>query len=144
MKRIIIIPFLLLFLPSCALLSSKDSLVGKWEGKNPEDGILEFKINGEINLFDKNGRSAFTEKEVKKVSYENVTEVTPHQIYLNFSVNEKTERIPFGIYKIENEKLIIRDPIEYHRTLGGFDMGVSRYEIPKDFNGIIRVFKRIK
>ena len=76
------------------------------------------------------------------MKYEAVTEIEPHQLYLIMSVDGKSERIPFGIYKTEGNKMIIRPPTEYHRTLGGFDMGVSRYEIPKDFSGIVEVYER--
>lgn len=61
-----------------------------------------------------------------------------------FVTDDEEERIPLAIYKIENNKLILRDTIEYHRSLGGIDMGVSRYEFPEDFNGILRVFDRVK
>ena len=140
----ILIFLIIILLSSCTLFKSDETIIGKWIGFNSEDGIIEFKENGVLLIFDKNGKSVFSKEEIKNISYEAINEVIPHQIYLNMSENGKTEIIPFGIYKIENDKLIIRDPIEYHRTLGGFDMGVSRYEIPKDFNGFVRVFKKVK
>jgi hypothetical protein len=119
---------------------SNKTIIGKWiENGYDKSGSIEFKKNGIVILYDSNGKSLFP---TINITYENITEVTPHQIYWNISYNGEMIRKPFCIYKIENDKLIMRDPIEYHRTLGGVDMGVSRYEIPKDFNGVIRVFKR--
>jgi hypothetical protein len=58
------------------------------------------------------------------------------------SSEEGSIRIPMGIYKIVGDKLIIGEVIEYHRYYGGFDMGVSRYEFPKDFSGSLKEYQK--
>jgi len=125
---------------SCNSKKGNKSLVGKWKGVNSKDGFMVFYKDGKADILNENGVSAFDDKKNVKINYEVITEVSPHQIYLTISENDESQRIPLGIFKIQNGKLIIRDPIEYHRTMGGFDLGVSRYELPKDFNGILRVF----
>lgn len=67
------------------------------------------------------------------ISYEILKEVNPHQLYLTFSSGSKKERIPFWIYKIENNKLIISQAKEFHKYIWLMDMWVSRYQLPTDF-----------
>jgi len=95
-------------------------------------------------MVDQDGNSAFSYNPQPVITWEAITEIKPHQLYMYLSYKDKTERIPLGIYQIVKDKLIFRQAKTYHRTLGGFDMGVSRYEIPKDFSGVINVFKKIK
>ena len=79
------------------------------------------------------------------VKWETITEIEPHQIYITFHTKDKKpERFPFGIYKIVNNKLIIRGVRTFYYSYGGIKMGVSRYEMPKDFSGILRVFIKVK
>ena len=136
-----ILTFLVIF-TSCGLIDSSQSIVGKWKGKNVEDGIMIFKKNGEFDILDKSGISAFGDKTKISIKYEAITEVEPNQLYIIFTDENKSHRAPLGIFKIENRKLILREAIEFHRTVGGFDMGVSRYEMPKDFSGVIKIFEK--
>ena len=62
---------------------------------------------------------------------------------MNMEFGKKHVRTPLGIYKIKNNKLILRQPITFHRTLGGISMGGSRYEMPKDFSGVLKIFNRL-
>ncbi len=152
MKRTFIFVLILLtiVLTSCDFSTNDDNIVGKWKGQNEEDGIMIFYKNGIFEILDKDGKSVFVGDSVfdgeskPSMTWEAITEVEPHQVYITMTIGDKIERIPLGIYKIENNKLILRNPIEYHRTIGGLDMGISRYEIPKDFSGIVTVFERIE
>jgi hypothetical protein len=141
---IFVLTLLSIGLASCDSSTNDVNIAGKWKGQNNEDGIMIFHKNGMFEILNKEGKSPFA-SELKKLSitWEAITEVEPHQVYITMTSEDKTERVPLGIYKIENRKLILREPITYHRTLGGLDMGISRYEIPKDFSGIIKVFERI-
>jgi|TARA_B100001964_G_C14011981_1_gene499762 hypothetical protein len=121
-----------------------NNIIGKWQGQNTKDGVMIFYENGKLDLLSKDGKPAFSGKSAPTITWEAIIEVIPHQLYINMSHKDRRERIPLGIYKIVKNKLILREPITYHRTMGGFDMGVSRYEIPKDFSGILKVFKRAK
>lgn len=114
------------------------SIRGKWKliSDTGYSEYLEFLEGGKLSILD--GKEEMTYR------YETIEEVTPHQLYCIVKDNEQTIRYPWGIYKIVNNKLIIRSIIEYHRSLGGFDMGISRYEIPKDFSGVLNVYERIK
>ena len=94
-------------------------------------------------MLDHNRKPILENDEGVSIKYEAIAEIEPYQLYIIMSTDEKYQRTPFGIYKIEGNKLIIRQPIEYHRTLGGFNLGVSRYEIPKDFNGVVEVFEKL-
>lgn len=133
----------LLFVVSCTK-SAENELVGEWKGQQDEDGIMVFHKNGMFEGFDKDKASLFEGKQKPSMTWEAITEVEPHQIYIILKAEGKVERMPLGIYKIENGKLILRQPTTYHRTIGGLDMGVSRYEMPKDFSGILQVFERIE
>ena len=135
---------LLIVFTACGLVNANETIVGKWKGGNPEDGVLIFKKNGEFDIIDKNGESAFKSENKFTIKYEIIAELEPNQLYLNFLHENSTHRIPFGIFKIENGRLFLRESIEYHRSYGGFDMGVSRYEMPKDFSGIVKVFVMVK
>lgn len=131
-------------LASCGWVSDGNNITGKWRGQEAEDGTMIFYKNGKFDLLSKDGKSAFSNEPKPTITWKVVTEVKPHQVYITMSVGDKTERIPLGIYKIENNKLILREPTTYIRTLGGIDMGVSRYEMPKDFSGIVKVFERVE
>ena len=142
MKKAIFI--FLIFITTCGFIDFNQPIIGKWKGNNPKDGILVFKKNGEFNVIDENGKSVFEPTDSKvTIKYEILTELEPNQLYLNFFNENETHRVPFGIFKIEKGKLFLRESIEYHRTLGGIDIGVSRYEMPKDFSGIIKVFDKL-
>ena len=117
-------------------------IVGKWEGRNPEDGILIFNSDKSFYIVGKNGKTIGND-DTMKMEWETIREVEPHQIYILISSNEKIHKQPLGIYKIKNNKLIIRDVIEYRRRIGLIDVGTSRYEFPKDFSGILRVFNKL-
>ncbi len=146
---IFVLILLTIVLTSCDFSTNDDNIAGKWKGQNEEDGIMIFYKNGTFEVLDKDGKSVFVGEPVfdgeskPSMTWEAITEIEPHQLYITMTIGDKSERIPWGIYKIENNKLILREPIEYHRTIGGLDMGVSRYEIPKDFSGIVTVFERI-
>ncbi len=133
---------LTLALTSCERPPAGDTIVGKWKGRQTEDGIMVFHANGTFDMLYEDKASVFDYETKPNMTWEAITEVEPYQVYITMKAKDKTQRMPLGIYKIENNKLILRQPTEIHRTLGGFDMGVSRYEIPKDFSGIVQVFER--
>ena len=141
-KHILIV--LILIISSTHVYGGVDEIVGTWKGTDPKDGVLIFRndysleIKRDINETDSVGTGKV------KFKWETITEVNPNQLYFIISLDEKTQRIPFGIYKINNNKLIIRQSKEFHKSLGGIDMGVSRYELHKNFKGILKVFKKIK
>lgn len=142
---IFILTLFTIVLTSCDFSTNDDNIAGKWKGQNEEDGIMIFYKNGTFEVLDKDGKPVFDGESKPSMTWEAITEVEPHQLYITMTIGDREpERSPMGIYKIENNKLILRDPIEYHRAIGGFDMGVSRYEIPKDFSGIVKVFNRIE
>jgi len=124
---------------------NKNPLIGTWKGLTA-NGTYEhiiFKENGSIEILDEEMTNPYSGKGIS-LSYEAINEVTPHQLYITMKFQGKSERIPLGIYKIKNEKMVLREPIEYHKSIGGFDLGVSRYEMPKDFSGIIKTYEKIK
>lgn len=143
MRKIFLLIFIALF--SCGLSSNEDNIVGKWKGQQTEDGIMFFHENGMFDMLDSDGKSAFfnNNEPTPIITWEIITEVEPHQLYITMEFSDKTEHFPLGIFKIKKNKLILRQTIVYHRYLGGFDMGVSKYEMPKDFSGILKVFERI-
>jgi len=137
MKRLVLSVLLTIVLNACVAQSS--SIVGTWYNEE-QGGYLVFGRNGQFDMQDVDGVSVTPEGGIS--TYESISEVVPHQLYVRFEIDGNSERIPLGIYKIENGKLIMRDAIEIHRSLGGFDMGVTRYEMPSDFSGVLRVFER--
>ena len=58
--------------------------------------------------------------------YEAIPEVTPHQLYM---INPQGDRRPMGIYKIVNDKLIIK--AAYTEGMLSF----RRHIMPSDFKG---------
>ena len=122
-----------------ACFGGSDSLIGTWYNES-EGGYLVFSKSGQFEMLGPDGTSVTPEG--ASSTYEAVSEVTPYQLYLRFDIDGKSERFPLGIYKIENGKLILREAAEIHRSLGGFDMGVVRYEMPSDFSGVVKVFER--
>ncbi len=139
----IILLTLSLLLSACDLGTSSGDITGRWKGQDEKDGIMVFNKDGSFEILDANGLPLIKSEPKPVVTWETITEVEPFQLYITTSVGNETERIPLGIYKIENGKLILRGPITYYRTIGGFSMGVSRYEIPTDFSGVLQVFKKI-
>lgn len=147
MKKIFLIIgiFSFLFLAGCTnfenLLTSKDPLLGTWSNSS-KDEYLVFKDNNIIEILDENMENVSPNENIS-TKYESITEIEPYQLYVTVEFEGKIERMPLGIYKIENRKLIIGKPFEYHRTIGVIDVGVSRYEIPKDFSGIVTTYEKI-
>jgi len=128
--------------------ASTNTLVGSWSRQTGTIGeFLTFEEDGNFITISidssNNSTDVMPDHGESKILYEIVDEVDPHQLYLVLTGQKRSERIPFGIYKIENGKLIIRSVNEIHRSLGRFDMGVVRYEIPTDFNGVLSVYQRM-
>ncbi len=134
MKRIILIVSILI-LTSCNFLG--DPLIGTWQ-INPPNGDSEF-----ITFTESGFMMTFTGGKTMMLDYEAITEVEPHQLYVILEDGEKSERLPLGIYKIEGKKMIFKESIEYHKAIGLIDMGTSRYEMPKDFSGTIKIYEKI-
>jgi hypothetical protein len=143
---ILILIFLTLALASCDFSTNDDNIAGKWKGQHEEDGTMIFHKNGTFEVLDKDGQSvfvgdpAFDGESKPSMTWETITEVEPHQLYIIIPTENGSMRIPWGIYKIVNNKLIHRHAIDHSRTIGGF----FEYEIPKDFSGIVRIFERIE
>jgi len=132
---------------ACTL--TNDSLVGRWESTNMPPEYLVFGSYNSFDVQEKNGTSLQEEMTAQQqgyvgLSYETVTEIEPHQLYMVMSAGGSSWKEPIGIYKIEGNKLILRRVTEFHRTLGGFDMGVSRVEMPEDFNGVVETYIRVQ
>jgi hypothetical protein len=117
-------------------------ITGKWRGTNPADGILEFQKNGTLLMTDHAGKTFGADSDIK-VTWEVVDEVSPPQIYAIATSREQSVRMPLGIYKVENGKLIIRSTKDYYNTIGGIPLGLSRQEMPTDFSGVVSVYERI-
>lgn len=82
--------------------------------------------------------------ENKKLTYEVVETVIPHQMYLRTELSNKLIRIPFWIYKIEEDKLIFKYSNEIHKTIWVIDMWISRVELPTNFIGELDVWTKVK
>ena len=128
-------------LAACDYLPSSTDVTGRWLSEN-NDGSLVFHSDGSFELLDKDGNSMLHTSSDAQARWQAVTEVSPHQLYILAENGDRTEKIPLGIYKIENGKLVIRAPTTYHNTLAGISLGVSRYEMPSDFSGIVDVYSK--
>ena len=104
-KHILIV--LILIISSTHVYGGVDEIVGTWKGTDPKDGVLIFRndysleIKRDINETDSVGTGKV------KFKWETITEVNPNQLYFIISLDEKTQRIPFGIYKINNNKYFL-------------------------------------
>ncbi|EKD44363.1 MAG: hypothetical protein ACD_71C00163G0002 [uncultured bacterium (gcode 4)] len=143
MKKILLLLIPFLFLLSCSNLYKEESILWYWKWNNE---YLRFSENGKLSFLKWTWSylSEVIQPENAFVSYEIIEEVTPHQIYLIFTKNKEEKRIPFWIYKIENDKLIINKSKEFHKTLWSIDMWISRYELPIDFSWELDVYFRLK
>jgi hypothetical protein len=141
MKHILLI--LLLFISACGIGTNTNDLTGRWKGQDDKDGIMVFNKDGSFEALDSNGQSLLNVGPNPLITWEIITEVEPFQLYITIIVDGKTERIPIGIYKIKNGKLILCEPLTFYRSIDGINMGVSRYEMPNDFSGVLHVFKKL-
>lgn len=132
----------MLTLSACDLISSSSNITGSWKSE-VDNGTMIFHQNGTFELLDKDGVSLFDIKSGVKATWETITEVTPNQLYVKIETKDGFEKIPLGIYKISKSKLIIREPKTFYNTIGGISLGVSRYEMAKDFSGVLSVYTRI-
>jgi len=124
-------------------------LVGTWRSTTGQEEYLVFAKDGVFDMMDSSRESLQSKMQSEydgelQWKYEIVTEVEPHQLYNVLTVDDRSEKMPMGIFKVEGNKLIIRQSTEIHRTLGGFDMGVLRYEIPEDFSGVLNVYEKVR
>jgi hypothetical protein len=114
-------------------------IVGRWKGRSSEDGVMHFKSDRKFEMLTPEGKNAM---EGGTATYELVTEVEPWQMYMTITYQGKTERMPLGIFKIQAGKLVIRSVTEYRRSLYGMDIGHGRYDMPKDFHGVVSVYEK--
>ena len=141
-----LLALIMIFTTSTYLYGSDDEIIGTWEGKNPIDGVLIFK---EDYSFELKKTIDGPKVDMGNVQWYTNTEVKPHQLYLRFNIDGEIKGKPMGIFKIKKswllgkDKLIIKSPTIYNKSLGGIDMGFSRYEMPKDFSGFISEFLKI-
>ena len=146
MKLIHIAVLASVILTSCSFGSN--SLVGKWESTNQPPEYLIFNADDSFDVQEEDGTSLQAQMTAEQqgyvgLSYEAITEIEPYQLYMVMHAGGSSWKEPIGIYKVEGNKLILRRVTEFHRTLGGFDMGVSRVEMPKDFSGVVETYIRV-
>jgi hypothetical protein len=141
-----ILALIIFFTTSTCIFGSDDEIIGTWEGKNPIDGVLIFREDFSFELKEK---IEDPKSDMGNVEWYTNTEVKPNQLYLRININGEIKGRPMGIFKIKKkwllgkDELIIKSPKTYNKSLGGFDMGFSRYEMPKDFSGFISVYLKI-
>jgi hypothetical protein len=140
--KIIFITILLL-LSGCGQGMFQNEIVGKWKSLDDRDGIMVFSSSGDFEVLDITGAQINFSGDRPSITWESITEVKPNQLYITMNVGGKAHRVPFGIYKMENDKLIFREALEFNTTVGGFNFGAPRYEMPVNFSGNIKVFKRM-
>ena len=135
MKKVIILLLVIAFW-GCNIGAKKEeptkfistSIIGDWVNEISTDEKLSFLNNDSVVLMGGG--------DTLKLGFQIIKEVTPHQLYI---FNEG-KRIPFGIWKTTDKKLILRKSNVFERRVGFFSTGASRYEIPIDFNGILDVY----
>ncbi|MCG8616717.1 MAG: hypothetical protein MI802_10910 [Desulfobacterales bacterium] len=132
----------LLFLAACSQ-DNLGTIHGKWAGVDPKDGIIVFHPDGRFESFTRDGASLFGESTQLTATWQSLDHEVPRQLFLKISYPAKTETVPLGIYRIKGHKLIIREPLTHHRTLGGVKLETARYEMPNDFSGELTIFKRL-
>ena len=138
----IILFILAISLSACDSFSGSSDIAGKWKCEDASDAMI-FDKSGTFALINVDGKSLVDKFPGAKITWQAITEVTPHQLYIVIETdNRKVEKIPLGIYKVSNDKLILREPKTFHNTIGGISLGVSRYEMPTDFNGVLSVCTR--
>lgn len=118
-------------------LGCGEKLQGTWHGEDATGTVirLTFHNDGRLTMRDGAGND-FTDSSEGHLEYHALPEVSPMQLYLK--VNDGTEiksKMPFGIYKFENGKLVICQAIGSQRTMYGIPLGRATYEFPKEFSG---------
>lgn len=116
----------------------KGLIGGTWQSSTPigDKEYLTFSAEGLLSITDGMGSSM-------EAPYETTELVEPYQLYIYLEYEGKNERLPLGIYKVEGDTMLFRDVIEIHRAIGFIDVGVSRYEMPKDFSLGAKTYQRI-
>jgi len=140
--KLVVVSTLLLAV-SCARDEDGNSIVGRWKNTGSDGEVMVFWEDGSFDVLNEQGRSVIRETPEATGTWEAIVEVEPHQLYVTLTTDGNSVRFPFGIYRIVGEKLIIRQSTEVHKSLGGFDMGIVRYEMPEDFSGVTDTFIRI-
>jgi hypothetical protein len=129
--RILLFFLFLHFLISCVGSSGGSEIYGSWKNTGTSKDIVSFNRDG--TMLD------------TKVKFEIVTSVEPKQIYVIIEDAGEVTRVPFGIYDIRGNKLILSPAKLYQRTYGGIGFGgISRSELPKDFTGEVIEYERIE
>ena len=131
------------FIVSCNPFADSNSIIGHWQGVALEDGVMVFHSNGKMELLDAEKKSIFDDEESLEITWESIEELTPKQLYLVMKAGDKSERIAIGIYKVEKGQLFLGVPIAYQGSVDGVELGVTRYEMPKDFTGTVKVYNEI-
>lgn len=78
------------------------------------------------------------------MTYDALPELEPPQLWIRLLENDSVLiRVPVGIYKIENRRLVICEVVRYRRSVMGVPLGpVVRVEWPKTFSGDCIVLDR--
>lgn len=139
----ILLTIICFFIVSCNPFADSNSIIGHWQGVVPEDGIMVFNSNGKMEILDAEKKSIFDDDLSLQITWESIEELTPKQLYLVMEAGDKNERIALGIYKVDKGQLFLGVPIAYQGSVDGVDQGVSRYQMPKDFTGAVKVYNRL-
>lgn len=140
--RLASILVLFALLAACDLPVTSRGLSGIWMSESGQETMV-FHPDGRLQILDANGRSAFASTPKLRVQWQAVTEVEPNHLYMVVQLDDRKEKLPIGIFRLDGDTLVIRQATTYERTIGGFSVGISRHEMPKDFSGVVEVFKRV-
>ena len=122
--------FMNFFFGSCNL-ATREEIYGTWQNSGPSKDVITFNRDGTLSN--------------SKGKFDVVTAVTPKQLYMIIGEGEEATRVPFAIYDIRGDKLVLGMAIHYQKTYGGISFGgVSRSEFPKDFSGEVLEYRRVR
>lgn len=139
MKAYVLLAVLLLV--ACTSLDA--NIVGHWQREDAvevielqSDGSFDSVLNGK-RLTESFG-GGFTSR------YETDTSKTPHELYIIMANSERSDRIPMGIYKIEEDALIVAPAMKRLKSTSEGDVEVLGYDLPTSFTGALTIYRRRK
>ena len=146
MKRSLIVTFLIIiFISSCSILENK-SIEWTWEWISPDWTSNHFTFLSDWNLYSRNiiffERKDFRDKTFS-LQYDFIDTVEPKQLYISIEFDWKFVRVPYWIYKIIWDELIIRKILGFEKSIWLFASWDIKYEFPTNFNWILTKYKRI-
>ena len=135
--RTLFLVVLLAWIGACS--APRQSLEGAWTGEDNTGAriTMTFGPDRAFSVAGADGQSVVLDNGRGRMEFDVLTEVDPDQLYLRFFQGDSLlAKVPFGIYKIESNRLVVCNVATRQSTIAGtLPVGDPTYEWPKTFSG---------